>query len=304
MKRFSLNILVLIFICIGAASADSSSLDGFKPKYGNLYLVKLINGDILTGNLIEFTEDADSVLFIKIKTAIGTATIYDYQINSIILKEDEYKHSHRVFLLPTAEPIGSNHFIGNFELLFFYMGFGISDVFSMTAGRSILPNIPSGQQLSVVNAKFTVYHDTFDSLAKGVYIAVGGNLSFMNHNNKLTHIYGVSTVDFGRSKLTANLFYKAGSQDFYVLNFWNYSQPMLYQNGSFGLGLGLDSKLPNRNDVHVIAELWNSDIARPTHTAVLIGLRICNTTFSADFGLAFFTQPFAAPFVSFIWTPF
>ena len=296
--------IALISLCICSALADQSILDDFKPKYGSLYLVRLTNGDLLSGYLTEMSIDADSVTFIKIKTLIGTATVYDYQISDIILKEDEYKHSHRVYLLPTAEPIKSNHFLGNYELVFFYLGFGISDFFSFTAGRSVIPNIPSYQQLSVANAKFTVYQDSFDSLAKGIYLAVGGNLAWLNHNNQLAHLYGVSTIDFGRTKLSANLFYKIGAQDYYILNFWNYSQPLIYTNGAFGLGLGLDSKLPQRNDIHIIAELWNNDIAKPTHTTILMGLRICNTTFSADFGLSFFAQPFIAPFVSFIWTPF
>jgi hypothetical protein len=57
------------------------------------------------------------------------------------------------------------------------------------------------------------------------------------------------------------------------------------------------------NDVHVICELWNPDIAKPMNSGALLGLRIANTHVAADFGLSVWTAPAIAPFVSFVWTP-
>ena len=93
---------------------------------------------------------------IKFSTEIGTATIYEDQILEIKKVKNYYRQDHRIYLLPTANPIGNNHFIGNFELLMFYAGAGISDIVSITAGRTFMPSIRSDQQLSVANAKVTL----------------------------------------------------------------------------------------------------------------------------------------------------
>jgi hypothetical protein len=80
--------------------------------------------------------------------------------------------------------------------------------------------------------------------------------------------------------------------------------PFVYEDGSFGLALGVDTHLSAWKDVRIIGELWNSNISKPTDTGVLLGVRLGNTKFSADFGLALFTSPFLLPFTSFSWTPF
>ena len=79
---------------------------------------------------------------------------------------------------------------------------------------------------------------------------------------------------------------------------------MKYENGNVGIALGLDTRIGSSRTLHFIGELWNSNITKPTNTAVLLGLRLAGQSVSADFGLAFFTQPFAAPFMSFVFTPF
>ena len=302
MKTFIYIFIILVFFCIYFVKADNIP-DNFKAEYNVIYSVKLTNGDIITGLITDITDDKDGKA-IKIKTEIGTALIYDYQIYSIYPKENEYKHSHRAFLLPTAEPIGNHMFVGDFELVFFMAGFGISDIFSFTAGRSLIPFVPSRHQITDFDAKFTVYKTYFESDAESFSLAIGANYALANHNNQLVHLYGVSSVDFGRTMLTANVFYKLGARNFYDVYFGTYLFNLIYPNGAFGIGLGLDSQLPGRNDLHVIGELWNIDVTRPTNTAIMLGLRFVNKDFSADFGLALFTQPFIAPFTSFVWTPF
>jgi len=241
---------------------------------------------------------------LKIKTEIGNATIYDEQIFDIIMKIKEYKNAHRVFLMPTAEPIGSQHYLGNFELVMFQLGFGISDFFSFHASRTFIPLVTSQQQITNFNAKFSIFKMGFEENARSISFALGGNYALVNYNNPIVNIFGTTSIDFGRTLLTANVLYKSGARDYYDVYFEEYYFQLYYPNGAFGIGLGLDSKLPNRNDLHIIGEIWNIDITRPTHTAILLGLRYCNTSFSADFGFAFFTQPFVAPFASFVWTPF
>jgi hypothetical protein len=114
----------------------------------------------------------------------------------------------------------------------------------------------------------------------------------------------VATAALSRTSLTAAIFYKGGSKDIYRIRMANNALDLTYGDGAFGLGLGLDTKLSRMHDLHFIGELWNSDATKPTNTGVLLGLRLCNSSFSADFGLSFFTQPFIAPFCSFVWTPF
>lgn len=268
------------------------------------YIIRLRNGDEITGIVSEkFTNDNDEYA-IKFKTELGKTTIYDYQVADIRKKEDFYRHTHRVFLLPTAEPIGKNPFVGNFELLLFYGGVGVSDWLSITAGTTIVPTIRRDEQFSTMNVKLTVYDEKFDSMEGKASIAVGGNLAFINHNNNFQHLYAVASFTGYKSIITGGFFFKLGNQNNYEIKFGREFLNMNYLNGSMGVGIGLDSKFSNWNDIHFIGELWNSDIASPTNTAVLLGLRLANTKFSADFGLAFFTQPFAVPVFSFTWTPF
>ena len=274
------------------------------PDKNTEYIIVLDNGDILTGYIVEYINHPEYGEGIKFKTAIGVAEIYNYQIESIKTREDNYRHGHRIFLLPTADPIGDNHFIGSFELLFIYIGAGIADIFSITAGRSVIPGISASQQLSVINIKATLYDETFDEIKRHLSLAVGGNLGFANSSNRLIHLYGVGTFKLKRTSVSASVFYKAGSADYYRINFYNEIIDMNYEDGSFGIGMGIDSRFSDIHGLHFIGELWNSNVSKPTHTGVLLGLRLCNSNFSADFGLAFFTQPFIAPFTSFVWTPF
>jgi len=300
---------ILLFICFlislqNLSIAASSKLKDVIADRTTVYSIRLNNGDIITGNCVEMLNDPIEGEGAKFATELGTATIFENQIAEIKKFEDLYRHNHRMYLMPTAEPIEGNHFIGNFELLLFYAGFGISDFLSFTAGRSILPDVPSKEQVSLFNIKVTPLSFPIDDVAELFTVSLGANLGFINHNNRLLHYYGNATMRLKRTTFTAALFYKASGNDIYIINFRENIWDMTYENGSFGIGLGIDTKFSKRNDLHFIGEIWNSNIAHPTHSAVMLGLRLSNSSFSSDFGLAFFTQPFVIPFVSFVWTPF
>lgn len=308
-KFKSKRILILSFLIIGffifnLSNVFSQIIDKNNIKYDKEYIVRLKNGDIFSGFIAEYVTDEEEGDGIKFKTALGKTTIYFFQIAEINLKEEFYKHTHRVFLLPTAEPISNNHFIGNFELLLFYGGFGIGDIVSVTAGSTVVPTLERKEQFSTLNLKFTVYNERFEDMDSKAAFAIGGNLAFINHNNNFQHLYAVASFTGPKSIITGGFFYKLGTQNNYELKFGREFLNANYFNGSFGVGLGLDTKFASSKDLHFIGELWNTDIASPTNTAVLLGLRLNNTRFSADFGLAFFTQPFAVPVFSFVWTPF
>ncbi len=298
--------IFLICYLIFFASNEAISYNDNELKAFEDYecVVRLKNGDLITGVITDVLNSETEGVGIKILTELGKATIYSNQIAEIRVKDDYYRHNHRVFLLPTANPIKTNHFVGSFELLFLYFGAGISDFFSITAGRTIVPQITSSQQISLINAKFTFLSMEFDSVARMVTLALGGNLGFANHNNRFQHLYLVSTVKLYKTELTGTVLYKIGSDDFNFIYYGNNLQELKYPNGSFGIGLGIDTEIPRIKGLHFIGELWNIDVERPTNTALMLGLRLCNTSVAADFGLALFTQPYIFPFVSFVWTPF
>lgn len=297
-------IIVIFLSTLLTARAEKGILEEIPANKNIKYVIKLENGDIITGYVAEFLSAPEEGEGIKFSTDLGLATIYESQIQLIVRESDYYRHSHRVFLLPTAEPIGDDYFIGAFELGFAYLGAGVGDMFSFTAGRSLIPGIRSDQQISVLNGKATLLQMPLGKTADKLSFALGGNLAFINHDNRLIHLYGTCTVKFHRSAITASVFNKLGSANYNRLNFGHNFVEMRYQDGAFGIGLGLDTKFKNVHGLHFIGELWNSNVTKPTNTAVFLGLRLAKYNFSSDFGLSFFTQPFVAPFASFVWTPF
>ena len=314
-SSFSINALLVILLFVSftpclkcqdsvVVNPQVYNVSSIKPSYETQYIVKLVNGDIISGNIVEVNDQGPGEKSIKVKTEIGTAVVYAGQIFDVLFKSDEYRHEHRVFLMPTAEPIANDFFVGDFEMMFLYAGFGISDIASFTFGRTVIPFIPASQQISSIDAKFTVYSSTFDSLARNYSLAVGGNVGWANAGNQIIDLYAAGTINFGRTALTGNIFYKTGGRDIYDFYLQNNLYEMFYPGGTFGIGLAVDSKLPKRNDIHIIGEIWNFDVNRPSHSAIFLGTRICNTTFSADFGFAVFSQPYLLPFTSFVWTPF
>jgi hypothetical protein len=305
LKPYKIFLVCLIyFSSFVSLYCSGDILKRITPDKNTQYIIRLNNGDIVSGYIIEMVNDPAEGEGIKVQTVIGNAIIFANQIVDIDAKDDNYRHSHSVYLLPTAMPVGNNYFVGIYELLFLYAGGGIGDWLSITAGHSFLPAISSTQQISTIDVKFSLVSLQFEDVARKLTLALGGNMAFVNNNNRFVHLYGVGTVELSRTMLTTVVFVKTGSQDIYNLYFGNNLVNLIYEDGSFGIGLGLDTKIIERHDLHLIGELWNSNVAKPSNTAILLGFRICNTSFSADFGLSFFTIPYAAPFVSFKWTPF
>jgi len=299
--KYLLIILFFIPICL---YSENSVFDDVYIGSDIEYVLRLKNGDLLTGYIVEIINHPEEGEGIKFDTQIGIATVYANQIVEIFEKKEYYRHSHRIFLLPTADPIGNDHFIGAFELMFFYAGIGIGDWLSMTGGRSVIPFLPSEQQITVGNIKFSAPEFAIDTTGLSFGLAGGINMAFLNHDNRFVHYYGSATINFETTSITGSVFYKAGSADYYLLDIDNSIYDVIYPDGSFGIGMGIDTEISSRHGLHFIGELWNSDVNKPTNSGVLLGLRIFNSNFSADFGVSFFMQPFVAPFASFVVTPF
>ena len=312
MSEFMIKLIFLISFAViltltnnlAIAEEPITTFKDTKIVENKKYYLRLVNGDILTGEIVEIFIDDTEGEAIKIKTAIGTATVYGKQIASFRLLEDSYRQTHRIFLMPTAEPIGNNHFIGAFEGVFLYAGVGW-EFLSVTAGRTFVPTVSASEQFSLITTKATVYHADNEGMPGGVSIAVGGSLAFLNAKNQIQNIFANATFTMTRTRLTGLLFYKAGNESFFTASAGTIgSVNVKYPNGAFGLGIGLDTKLTEWNDLHFIAEGWNNDIQVPFNSAALIGIRIGNTSISADFGIIAFTAPAFVPFMSFAWTPF
>jgi hypothetical protein len=304
--RIAVLSLCFFVVLIANVYARNISLEDYRSHIGQSYYLRLINGDVLSGVLVDVFDDEEHGEAVKLKTAIGTATIYAEQIAELTPMDEVYPHAHRIFIMPTADPIGNNHFVGLYELFFLYGGVGIADIVSITAGRTIVPLIPSSDQISTVNIKATLYREDNKTMPGHISFALGANLAWLNAPNQLLNMYGVATFTGARARISGVLFYKATGEDVITLNGGTIGSTLLnYERGSVGIGVGLDTKLTDgRYDIHVIGELWNHNIARPTNTAVMLGFRLWNTTFSADFGLTFFTAPAVVPVANFVWTPF
>lgn len=294
---------VLFFILLTYA-AKSEILDKFSENESIVYVIRLKNGDLLTGNLVEIIDDTTNGGSIKFRTQIGTTTIYISEIKEVMLKDNLNRHSHRVFIMPTAEPIGNNHFIGNYVIALFYGGFGIYDYVSVTAGTSVIPTVLRQDQVSLLNVKATVYTMEWESMKGGMSIAIGGNLAFINHDNKFSHIYSNITLLGDRTDLTGMLFVKTGAKDFYEFRFAERAYNGIYMDNSFGIGLGITTKFSERHDLYFVGEIWNNDIQSISSTGLLGGIRLQNSSFSADFGLMFITPSSLIPVFNFVWTPF
>ncbi|MBM2814175.1 MAG: hypothetical protein HW421_937 [Ignavibacteria bacterium] len=306
-KKF-LNIFVslslITFSSVMKLSAQENIFHDINTGNEIEYVVRLTNGDILTGTVVEMISSTENGEGMKFKTSLGIAPVWGKQIAGITPYSTYNRHSHRIYFLPTAEPIGQNYFVGIFEMLFVYAGAGVSDWLSFTAGRSLIPGIPSNHQITDFNIKTTFYSQFYEEYYARISFAAGCNYGLINHDNELVHFYVCGTYRGNKSIITASIFYKAMSKDFYLLKFGPNMIDLPYENGSMGIGFGIDTKFTSWNDLHFIGELWNSNIGKPTNTGIMLGFRIANTQVGADFGIAFFTQPLYIPFMSFVWTPF
>jgi hypothetical protein len=288
------------------------------------YTVMLKNGDVISGKIISVADGSteiathsarnddtsDNDTYIHIETFAGKIIIYEDEIVSIKAKKGDTRQNHSLYIMPTANPISNNHFIGNYELVLIYGGIGLTDWVSLTAGHTMIPETRSSDQISVVNAKVSLpaITDKAHIFSSNLRFALGGNLAWVNSHNKMLHLYGVATFNSFytlNSSFSVGVFYKAGYQDYpSTVRLFDRIMAFDYPDGSFGICAGIERRLEWRNDLSLIMEIWNSDVMNAANTAFLLGFRLSGTKVYADFGLSIFTQPFVIPFFSFVWMPF
>jgi len=300
-KNLILSLIILIFN-INLIFCENKYLE--KIDFGEVYIIKLINGDLISGKIIEISKDESGKLFLKINTLIGTTKIYENEIADIYKEVEKNRNRHKHFIMPSSFPIENNHFISNYALASFYLGFGITEYFSLTAGRTFVPTIRSEHQLSVLNLKITPYSVDWDEIPGGMKIGLGANIGFANNDNQISHMYGNFTFFGDKTDITGLVYSKIGSEDYYEFRINENKYDLIFENGSFGIGVGITTELSKNHDLYLIGELWNTNITKKTNTALLGAIRIANQNISADFGFVFMTVPYFVPVMSFTWTPF
>ncbi len=303
MKSLS-NIILLVLSAVNALAITDEELLAMTFLDDETYVVRLQNGDILSGEIAEIAEDSTGA-YVRILAVIGRARIYASEIAWISSSDDAYRHRHRGYIMPTAQPIRGDHFISLIEGIMPYMGFGIGEWFSMTGGRTLIPGINWSEQISVLDAKVTV-HQAENGLVEGgeQYYALGFNGGWLNDVNFMGHVYGVATFTGVRTQASVMMFAKVAGKDTYTMTSNDLLDPISFAlaNGTFGIGLGLDTRFPEMRNLHFIGELWNADLTRPSNTALYLGLRLTSTSVAMDFGFTTVPGPAFIPTFAFAWT--
>ncbi|MCE2503379.1 MAG: hypothetical protein J4G05_04890 [Chlorobi bacterium] len=287
---FALFCLFIITTFLATVDVKGQGVDRESLKF----IVVMKSGDSFRGNVVGTT---DSTLLIQ--TEFNRVAIAKDLIQEFIPVNGPYTRRPHHFLMPKASPNGPGGFISNYELGFFYGGFGLDSIATITAGLSTVPSFSLSSQLYHIGAKFTVER------REGVALALGATYSFITTRESYAHLYAVSTTALGNAHWSAMLFYRVSGDEFAPVELQGPGNDTtrfnLRYEGALGIALGIDGPLFGRDDMGFFAEIWNSDVTRPQNTASVLGIRVFNERASADFGMALIPLPFVAPAMSFTW---
>jgi len=302
----ALVLMLVIVSCITVLSADDKfPLENFDPDPELIYYVRTINGDVLSGLTTQVKEDGRGN-YIELTTINGRIRIYEENIAWIGLYIDSYRADSRGLLIPNAEPIGNDSYIGITEAVMPTVGIGYTPYLNVVAGRTIIPGIGAENQFSLVNIKSTLY-EAENGLVEGgkQFYAVGFNASWVGDVNFIGHVYGAATFTGKRTRVTTLVHWKAVGKDVYTVSTGSLASPFQfpYINGTLGVGLMMDIRFPELHDVHLLGELWGADISRPSQSGLFVGLRQTNNQLTYDFGLGLLPRGVLVPIVNFAWTP-
>ncbi|MBU3740798.1 MAG: hypothetical protein FGM24_00775 [Candidatus Kapabacteria bacterium] len=292
--------------------------DDIRAEPDREYLFRMINGDIVTGRVLDLSSWADKTNAeeVSAEDALGFTVTVDAITGPLKLESvdiayfgpryDTYRHRHRGYVIPTAQPIGDDAFIGLWEIGFLYAGGGIGPL-SITAGRSFVPGIPARDQFSLVNVKATVAELDNGLVETGKqFYAVGFNGAWLNDKNFIGHAFANATFTGVRSQTTTTFFAKVAGPELMQVNLGTlvgaFNLPLA--NGAFGVAISIDTRFPEFHDLHAVMELANADITRPANTLLYLGVRTALSSIGMDFGIALAPGPTVVPAVAFAWTPF
>lgn len=284
------------------------------------YVFRLRNGDVISGPILDIQSwapalspgspevpDQESLGFtVSVDALTGKVTIDSRDIAYFERRYEAYRHRHRGYIIPTAQPIGDDAFIGLWEIGFLYAGGGVGPL-SVTAGRSFVPGIPARDQFSLVNVKATVAEADNGLVESGKqYYAVGFNGAWLNDKNFIGHAYVNATFTGARAAATTTFFTKVAGPELMQVNLGTlvnaFNLPLA--NGAFGVAISIDTRFPDFHDLHAVMELANADITRPGNTLLYLGVRTALSSVGMDFGITLAPGPTVIPAVAFAWTPF
>lgn len=258
------------------------------------YIVLMKSGDSFRGNLLAHTDTT-----VTIRTEFGRVTVRKALVDRFIPLDGPYGRRPLHFLMPSASPTGPGVFLSNYELGFWYLGVGLGNGATITAGATLVPGIPLKHQVYHAGAKITVDRN------EEYELAFGAAYTFITTAHSYGHVYGVATFPVGNARYSAMIIYKATGKDVARIAIAPFGGDTtsfsVFYDGSVGAAFGFDAPAFGRDDMMWFGEIWNNDLTKPQNTVSLVGLRLMNEMFSADFGMALFTAPFVAPVVSFSW---
>ncbi|MFN5877026.1 MAG: hypothetical protein ACK45E_12200, partial [Ignavibacteria bacterium] len=148
--------LVCMLCSLGAYTGDETPLETFDPDPELVYYVRMNNGDVISGLSTQVKEDGKGN-YIELTTINGRVRIYEENIAWIGLYIDSYRADSRGLLIPNAEPIGDDSYIGVTEAVMPTVGVGYTQYLNVVAGRTIIPGIGAQNQFSLINIKSTLY---------------------------------------------------------------------------------------------------------------------------------------------------
>ncbi|MBC8144894.1 MAG: hypothetical protein H7X80_04855 [bacterium] len=284
-KHIALVATLLLILTGSAAAQERDSLR---------YIVLMKSGDSFRGNLVSHTDST-----VTIRTEFGRVVIAKNLVDEFIAVDGPYLKRPNHFLMPTGSPNGPGGFISNYELGFYYGGFGLGNGATITAGATLIPGIALKHQLYHAGAKITVErNEDFD-------LALGASYTFITTDHPYGHAYVVGTFPAGTARYSVMILYRVSGEDFAQIALAPFGGDSLKfsvnYGPSVGAAFGFDGPAFGRDDMLWFGEIWNNDMSKPQNTVSLVGIRLMNENLSADFGIALFTAPFVAPVFSFTW---
>ena len=286
-----LILLPLLFVLLAPQSLSAQQIDRDSLEY----LVVLKGGDTFRGNVVSYDDST-----VTVRTEFNKIRLPKSAIDEFVKINGRYSRRPHHFLMPSASPNGPGGFISNYELGFFYGGFGIGEAATITAGMTTVPGFSLSSQLYHIGTKVTV--EQTDDIA----LAVGATYTFFTTREPYAHLYGVGTFPVGTGRFSTMILYKVSGGERAPVRLDGFGNDTtrftLFYEGALGVALGFDAPLLGRDDMMVFAEIWNNDVTRPSNTASVLGVRLFNEDLSADFGVALISGPIVLPITSFTWT--
>jgi len=171
--------------------------------------LELKDGSDVVGKIVSIT---DTTLFFRslsgIEMTVPIFAITDYEeLNGEVVGDVYYRkdpNQSRLFIAPTAQPIGSGKvYFSDYMVFFPSFAVGLGNVVSVGAGMTLIPGVED--ELFYLNLKVTVANASFNK--NNLCFAVGGMYANSTQNNSdgQSVIYGLGTYSRGVLSFTLGI---------------------------------------------------------------------------------------------------